>query len=135
MRVPGRLVLSAMLLSMVAGLGWAGAAKAQDAPPANGVTQVPTTPEKPDPLKRRLSDKEKMKQQKDLTHELHGFYAKWLDQDGVWIITDTERQAFKNLNNDEERDAFIEDFWRRRNPNPDSPDDEFKEEHYARIAY
>jgi GWxTD domain-containing protein len=30
---------------------------------------------------------------------------------------------------------FIEQFWLRRNPNPDSPENEFKDEHYARIAY
>jgi GWxTD domain-containing protein len=125
-----------MFLSMV---GWGaaglGSAKAQDTTPPNGVTQVPSTPAKPDPLKRRLSDKDRVKQQKDLTKELHGVYKTWLDQDVLWIITDTERQAFHNLNNDEERDAFIENFWLRRNPNPDSPDNEFREEHYARIAY
>ncbi len=44
-------------------------------------------------------------------------------------------QAFKNLSNDEERDQFIENFWLRRNPNPDSPENEYREEHYARIAY
>ncbi len=52
-----------------------------------------------------------------------------------WIITDQELQAFKNLSNDEERDQFIENFWLRRNPNPDSPENEYREEHYARIAY
>src|ERR1700736_2586175 len=44
-------------------------------------------------------------------------------------------QAFKSLSNDEERDQFIEQFWLRRNPNPDSPENEYREEHYARIAY
>src|ERR1700678_2392504 len=134
MRSPGRFVLSAMLLSMVAVSGL-GVARAQDTTPPNGVTQVPPTPAKPDPTKRRLGDKERIKQQKDLTKELHGFYKTWLDQDVVWIITDTERQAFKNLNNDEEREAFIEYFWLRRNPNPDSPDNEFRDEHYARIEF
>ena len=46
-----------------------------------------------------------------------------------WIITDEERKAFKHLSNDEEREAFIEQFWLRRNPNPDSSDNEFREEH------
>jgi GWxTD domain-containing protein len=135
MKFPGRFVLSTMLLSTV---GWV-AARAQDAPAApasnNGVTQVPPTTEKPDPLKRRLSDKERIKQNKDLKQELHGVYKTWLDQDVVWIITDEERQAFKHLTNDEERDSFIEQFWLRRNPDPDSPENEFKDEHYARIAY
>lgn len=127
-----RFVLSAFVVGLVA--CWTGA-RAQDATTGSGVTQAPVAPEKPDPLKRRLTDKERLKQQKELRGELHGVYKTWLDQDVVWIITDEERQAFKHLSNDEERDAFIENFWLRRNPNPDSPDNEFREEHYARIAY
>jgi GWxTD domain-containing protein len=88
-----------------------------------------------DPLQRPLSDKEKFKQQKELKQELKGPYKKWLDEDVRWIITDQEMKAFKSLSNDEEREAFIENFWLRRNPNPDSPENEFKEEHYRRIAY
>lgn len=87
------------------------------------------------PLKRKLSDKEQFKQQKDLKQELHGTYKTWLDVDVRWIITDEERKAFKSLSNDEERDAFIEQFWQRRNPDPDSPENTFREEHYRRIAY
>ncbi len=108
---------------------------AQSAPAADGVTKGPATVEKPDPLKRPLSDKEKFAQQKALKGELHGSYKTWLDQDVRWIITDQEMQAFKHLSNDEERDQFIENFWLRRNPNPDSPENEFRETHYARIAY
>ena len=52
-----------------------------------------------------------------------------------WIITDEERAAFKQLSNDEERDQFIEAFWQRRDPTPDTDENEFKEEHYRRIAY
>ena len=74
-------------------------------------------------------------QHKGLKDELKGSYKTWLDQDVRWIITDQEMQAFKALSNDEERDQFIENFWLRRNPNPDSPDNEYREEHYARIAY
>ncbi|HET8636052.1 MAG TPA: GWxTD domain-containing protein, partial [Acidobacteriaceae bacterium] len=59
----------------------------------------------------------------------------WLNQDVRWIITDQERKAFLSLSNDEERDAFIEQFWRRRNPDPDSPENTYREEHYRRIAY
>jgi len=102
---------------------------------ADGVTKGPVTVEKPDPLKRPLSDKEKREQQKNLRQELKGVYKKWVDEDVRWIITDQEMQAFKSLGNDEERDQFIENFWLRRNPNPDSPENEFREEHYARIAY
>jgi GWxTD domain-containing protein len=101
----------------------------------DGVTRGPVTVEKPDPLKRPLSDKEKIAQQKALKVELKGVYKKWVDEDVRWIITDQEMQAFKSLSNDEERDQFIENFWLRRNPNPDSPENEFREEHYARIAY
>jgi GWxTD domain-containing protein len=112
---------------------------AQEAPAStaqtDGVTKGPVTVEKPDPLKRPLSDKEKIAQQKALKQELKGVYKKWVDEDVRWIITDQEMQAFKSLSNDEERDQFIENFWLRRNPNPDSPENEYREEHYARIAY
>ena len=101
------------------------------------VTRTEPVEEKPDPLKRRLSDRERISQQKYLKQELkpEGSFKKWLEQDVVWIISDQEVQAFKALKNDEEREAFIEQFWLRRNPNPESPDNEFREQHYARIAY
>jgi len=88
-----------------------------------------------DPLKRERSDKEKFQAQKAVRQELKGAYKTWLEQEVPYIISDEERRAFKNLSNDEEREAFIETFWLRRNPNPDSPENEFREEHYRRIAY
>ncbi|WP_420239519.1 GWxTD domain-containing protein [Telmatobacter bradus] len=88
-----------------------------------------------DPRRRQRSDKERYKAQKDLRAELKGTYKTWLSQDVTYIISDEERKAFMSLSNDEERDAFIENFWLRRNPNPDSPENEFREEHYRRIAY
>jgi GWxTD domain-containing protein len=88
-----------------------------------------------DPLKRDRSDKEKFAAQKALRQELKGTYKTWLSQDAAYIISDEEQKAFKSLSNDEERDAFIEQFWLRRNPNPDSPENEYREEHYRRIAY
>jgi GWxTD domain-containing protein len=88
-----------------------------------------------DPLNRPRSDKERQQAQRAVRQELKGAYKSWLDQDVAYIISDEERKAFRNLGNDEERDAFIEQFWLRRNPNPDSPDNEFREEHYRRIAY
>src|ERR1017187_6826712 len=105
--------------------------------------QAPTAQAQPDngqgqevdPLKRERSDKEKIRSQRDLRNELKGAYKTWLNQDVSYIISDQETKAFKNLSNDEERDAFIEQFWLRRNPNPDSPENEFREEHYRRIAY
>ena len=90
---------------------------------------------RPDPLKRQRSDKERYKAQKALRQELKGAYKTWLNEEVPYIITDEERKAFMSLSNDEERDAFIEKFWLRRNPNPDSPENEFREEHYRRIAY
>jgi GWxTD domain-containing protein len=100
-----------------------------------GVTKSAPVAEKPDPLKRRLTDHEERAQRQSVKAELKGVYKKWLAEDVAWIITDEETRAFKNLANDEERDQFIEQFWLRRNPNPDSPDNEFRDEHYARIAY
>ena len=88
-----------------------------------------------DPLKKPLSEKQKTRQKKALKQELSKVYKKWLDEDVVWIITDEERQAFKQLSNDEERDQFIEAFWQRRDPTPDTEENEYKEEHYQRIAY
>jgi len=88
-----------------------------------------------DPLKRPRSDEERRRAQKAVREELKGAYKTWLNQDVAYIITDQERKAFMNLSNDEERDAFIEQFWARRNPNPDSPENEYREEHYRRIAY
>jgi GWxTD domain-containing protein len=132
MRFPGRPILVALLVSMVG--GWIGL-RAQQTTSSDGVTQAVPAPEKPDPLKRRLGDRERLQQQKDLKKELHGVYKTWLDQDVKWLITDTEREAFERLSNDEERDSFIENFWRRRNPNPDSPDNDYRDEIYARIQY
>jgi GWxTD domain-containing protein len=88
-----------------------------------------------DPLKRKRSDKEQLQAHKAYTQELKGAYKTWLEQDVAYIISDEERKAFKSLSNDEEREAFIETFWLRRNPNPDSPENEFREEHYRRIAF
>jgi GWxTD domain-containing protein len=88
-----------------------------------------------DPLKRELTEKQKKQNAKSLRKELGTSYKKWLDQDVRWIITDDERKAFMQLSNNEERDQFIEAFWQRRNPNPDSEDNEFKDEHYRRIEY
>ncbi len=87
------------------------------------------------PLNRKLSDKERFTQQKELRQELKGPYKKWANEDVRWIITDQEMKAFRSLSNDEERDAFIEQFWQRRNPDPESPENTFRDEHYRRIAY
>jgi GWxTD domain-containing protein len=88
-----------------------------------------------DPLKRERSDKAKIAARSAVRQELKGAYKTWLEQDVTYIISDEERKSFRNLSNDEERDAFIENFWLRRNPDADSPENEFREEHYRRIAY
>lgn len=100
---------------------------------AAAATQTPA--EQGDPLKRPPSDKQKKQQKKNLNVELSKTYKKWLNEDVVWIITNEERAAFKQLSNDEERDNFIEAFWQRRDPTPDTEENEYKEEHYRRIAY
>lgn len=61
-------------------------------------------------------------------------YGKWLNEDVVYIITREERAAFMKLETNEEREEFIKQFWLRRDPTPDTPKNEFKEEHYRRIA-
>ncbi len=111
---------------------------AQSVPPAQdngGVSKTAPVEERPDPLKRRLSDKEEFQRRKAIRNELSPEDKKWLNEDVRWIITDEEAHAFKNLSNEEERQQFIELFWQRRNPNPDSPENEFRDEHYSRIAY
>jgi GWxTD domain-containing protein len=88
-----------------------------------------------DPLKRKPTDKQKKQQKRSLNIELSKTYKKWLNEDVAYIISDQERAAFKQLSNDEERDNFIEAFWQRRDPTPDTEENEYKEEHYRRIAY
>jgi len=110
-------------------------AQSTDQTTGSDVKRVPVSPDVPDPTKRERTDQEKIQANKAMKHELKGSYKTWVEQDVRWIITDEELAAFKNLSNDEERDQFIENFWLRRNPNPDSPENEYREEHYARIAY
>jgi GWxTD domain-containing protein len=86
-------------------------------------------------IAKPLSEKQKKKREAKLRKELETPYKKWLNEDVVYIITDEERQAFKRLQTDEERESFIEQFWLRRDPTPDTVENEYKEEHYRRIAY
>jgi GWxTD domain-containing protein len=84
---------------------------------------------------RPMTEKERKKKEEKLRKELETPYRKWLNEDVAYIITDEERAAFKRLQTDEEREQFIEQFWLRRDPTPDTVENEFKEEHYRRIAY
>lgn len=82
-----------------------------------------------------LTKKQLAKKQKELEKELAGPWKKWLNEDVVYIITDEEKKAFKQLKTDDERQTFVENFWARRDPTPDTEENEYKEEHYRRIAY
>ena len=75
------------------------------------------------------------KQEAKARKELQSAYSMWLREDVAYIITDEERQAFTRLQTDDEREQFIEQFWLRRDPTPDTLENEFKEEHYRRIEY
>src|SRR2546425_7954785 len=83
----------------------------------------------------QLSEKERKRKAKQTLKELDTPYRKWLDEEVVYIIQPEERTAFLQLSTNEEREQFIEQFWQRRNPNPDLAENSFKEEHYRRIAY
>lgn len=85
-----------------------------------------------DPLKRPLSKEQKDQGRKE---KMGDYYKRWLNEDVRWIITDEEMSAFKKLATNAERDQFIEQFWLRRDPTPDTEENEYKEEHYRRIAY
>ncbi|HEX8837811.1 MAG TPA: GWxTD domain-containing protein [Candidatus Acidoferrum sp.] len=86
------------------------------------------------PAPKKL-DKETKKKMKRTLKELDNAYRQWLTEDVTYIITPEERNAFLQLDTNEEREQFIEQFWLRRSSNPDLPDNDFKEEHYRRIAY
>ena len=97
----------------------------------SGDSRQAQTDNQQDPLKRER----KKDDQAAIKEKLGGVYKKWLDEDVRWIITDEELSAFKKLSNNAERDIFIEGFWQRRDPTPDTAENEYKEEHYRRIAY
>lgn len=82
-----------------------------------------------------LSERQQRRRVRQLEKELQGPFRKWLAEDVKYIITNDERKAFVELNTDEERESFIENFWIRRDPTPDSMENEYREEHYRRIAY
>ena len=143
------LLLSPFVLLVAIGLG--PVALADDAKPATdqAAASQPTSAEATsdpakadqaddqsgDPLKRPVEEKRRRQNAKSLKHELSADDKNWLNKDVTYIITADERKAFMQLSNEEEREKFIESFWDRRNPNPDSEDNEFKDEHYRRIEY
>jgi len=107
--------------SIVALTAASGALQAQEK--SSGSSSATETIAKP------LSKKELAKKRKALEKELAGPWKKWMNEDVGYIITDEEKQAFKRLNTDEERQQFVEQFWLRRDPTPDTEENEYKEEH------
>jgi GWxTD domain-containing protein len=87
------------------------------------------------PAEPQQKKKESTKKSKTEEGSRAQYFKKWLDEDVTYIISDEEKKVFKALQTDEERESFIEQFWLRRDPDPRTPDNEFKEEHYRRIAY
>ena len=81
------------------------------------------------------TNKEERKREKKLARELGSAYDSWLKEDVPDIITNEERRAFLQLSTNEEREQFVESFWDRRNPDPESAANTYKEEHYRRLAY
>src|SRR5438094_249755 len=97
----------------------------QEAPSTNPATST---------YAQKISKEQKKKMGRALK-ELDAQYKQWLNEDVVYIIAPEERTAFLQLSTSEEREQFIEQFWLRRSSNPDLPENDFKEEHYRRIAY
>ena len=127
-----RLAISCISLSVLAGL-WAAAQQTEDTSKKN--PKKKPAPEVRETNAKPMSEKERKRKEAGLRKELETPYRKWLNEDVAWIITDEERSAFKRLQTDEEREQFIENFWLRRDPTPDTVENEFKEEHYRRMAY
>ena len=71
----------------------------------------------------------------DKFRRLSPYFRAWLDEDAVFLLSVKERKAFLDLNSDEQRNEFITQFWDRHNPNPDSLENAFEQEHYRRIVY
>jgi len=132
-----RFIPCLFLLAFCLVAGLAAGAQQDTKPATDQASENSQTPpsQQVDPLKRPISEKQKKENAKSLKQELSKTYKKWLDEDVIYIITDEERKAFKQLSNDEERDQFIEAFWQRRDPTPDTEENEFKDEHYRRIEY
>jgi GWxTD domain-containing protein len=84
---------------------------------------------------KKNKDRKKEKAKKSQEEKIKGVFKRWVDEDVSCLITDEERKIFNSLETDEEREQFIEGFWYRRDPDPDTDVNEYREEHYQRIAY
>src|SRR5450432_2341498 len=84
-------------------------------PPQDKSKQTPP-PQQSETNAKPLTEKQRKAKEKQRMKELATPYKKWLNEDVSYIITDEERSAFNKLQNDEERESFIESFWLRRDP-------------------
>ena len=130
------LLISAAAVSLV-GFSFAGAGKGQTGSSATGSSSgsQKSSSSAPETIAKPLTKRQLSKKEKDLEKELMGPWRKWMTEDVVYIITDEEKASFKRLKTDDERQQFVEAFWQRRDPTPDTEENEYKEEHYRRIAY
>jgi GWxTD domain-containing protein len=101
---------------------------------APGQDQQTLQTQTPTPTPQPLSKKALKKKAQQLAKE-SAPYTTWVNEEVIYIITKEEREAFLRLATNEEREQYIEEFWRRRNPDPDSAENSYREEHYRRIAY
>jgi GWxTD domain-containing protein len=102
------------------------------------LSSIPSAAQDPSPAQATPSKPQSAKDRKQQARKLakeSAPYTKWMNEEVIYIITKEERDAFLRLTTNEEREKYIEDFWRRRNPDPESPENAYREEHYRRIAY
>ena len=85
--------------------------------------RVKPAPQSPDEQPRKINP------------EPQNAYERWLKEDVSLIITPDERRAFEKLTTNQEREEFIKIFWGVRDPDPDTQENEYREQHYERIAY
>jgi len=127
MKTPGRLALLSIGVAILLVPGvWA-----QNPPAGTDQSGKDKAAQAQQPLPKRLTKAQQKKAEKELDNP----YKVWLEDEVAYIITDAEKEAFISLSTNEDRESFIEQFWLRRDPTPDTPENEFKEEHYRRIAY
>ncbi len=101
----------------------------------SAIAKAAKRPSNQDQQNGKSKAKTDQKSEHELYKELSPQDKRWLDEDVIYIITPEERRAFLHLQTNEEREQFKEAFWQRRNPDPDSPENTYKEEYYRRIAY
>ncbi|HLM57063.1 MAG TPA: GWxTD domain-containing protein [Pyrinomonadaceae bacterium] len=85
--------------------------------------------------KKSAADQDISDRPRNIKKEKTNVFKKWVDEDVAYIITEDDKRAWKKLQTDDEREKFIEQFWRRRDPDPDTEVNEYLEEHFERVAY